>query len=189
MKKAIYLILLAVCIIPINCDAEDTGSINEKTVQKMIQHYFSAETMISQDSPPNYVKGDFNGDGLNDVAVLFHPQDNIKSSKRRQLIWPWAFNGSIQPKRLHKSLAIINGHPDGWMSQNTKVFALLDNSSALETPSIKLIVEKISGNEHFENIAARKTGDLLLIPTQAGIDTYVYWDHTTYKLHIPEEQP
>ncbi len=32
-------------------------------------------------------------------------------------------------------------------------------------------------------------GDIIILPTEAGIDTYVYWDSDSYKLHIPEEEP
>ncbi|MGD8837280.1 MAG: hypothetical protein PVJ19_20210 [Desulfobacteraceae bacterium] len=192
MNKFCGLILLIALLIPLNCDAKDTTTINGETVQKLMQHYFSADAKVGDDRLPYYGTGDFNADGINDVAVLFYPQQNMKQSKQVRPSWPWAFEGSMQSDKHYKSLAIINGHPDGWMSPNTQVFALFDKSGTLETPSFQLIVKKRSENDyaqHLKGLPVPTAGDLIILPTEAGIDTYIFWNKSTYKLHIPEEVP
>jgi hypothetical protein len=186
------LIILTALLMPLNCGAKDVEPINDKTVRKLIQYYFPADERISNDSQPAYVTGDFNDDGLNDIAVLFYPQEKIKPSKQLQLSWPWTFDSSVQSNKYHKSLAIINGCADGWLSQNTKVFVLLDKSGILETPSFHLIVSKRSASDyrqHLKLLDLHKAGDLIILPTEAGIDTYILWNRSNYKLYVPEELP
>jgi hypothetical protein len=111
-------------------------TINAKTVQKVVRHYFSADARIGDDCFPYFITGDFNADHIDGVAVLFYPPKEYKKSKQIQSSWPWEFDGTPNPSNGNrKSLAIINGHPEGWMSSNTKVFALFDKSGTLETPS------------------------------------------------------
>jgi hypothetical protein len=186
------LIILAVLLTPLNCVAKDVETINAKTVRKVIQYYFSADAKVSIDSQPSYVTGDFNEDGLTDIAVLIYPQKKIIPSKQVQLSLPWAFGGNVQSDKYHKSLAIINGCPNGWFSTSTKIFVLLDTSGVLEAPSFHLIVSKRSASDygqHLKLLNLRKAGDLIILPTEAGIDTYILWDRSTYKLHITEESP
>jgi hypothetical protein len=78
------------------------------------------------------------------------------------------------------------------MSADTQVFALLDNSGVLETPSFQLLVKKKHAQgyrQHQGGLPVKHTGDLIILPTESGIDTYIYWDKTTYKLHVPKETP
>lgn len=192
MIKITSLILLSILLMPLNCSARDVEAINAKTVIEVMQYYFSNAVEVANDSHPFYAAGDFNDDGLKDIAVLFYPQKDIRPSKQIQLSCPWAFDSGMHSNRYHKSLAIINGHPDGWMSPNTKVFVLIDKSGVLETPSFQMIVKKRSESDyaqHLKLLPSYKFGDFIILPTEAGIDTYILWDRSNYKLHIPEEIP
>lgn len=189
MKKLTCLIVLAVLIAPLNCRAKNKIIINSEKVKNLIEYYFSDDANIADDSRPYFLTGDFNGDGEGDIAILFYPTEDIKPSKQLQQSWPWAFEGSIQSNKIHKSLAIINGQPSGWTSPNAKAFALLDKSGALETPSFQLMMKKRSEVRAKNILPIPVAGDILILPTEAGIDTYVYWDKSEYKLHVPDEIP
>lgn len=186
------LIFMFVLITPLHCLAKDVYTINDKTVEKVMKHIFSIDVKIAKDRHPYYVAGDFNYDGIQDVAVLFFPQEKYKNSQQVQSCWPWAIADRMQSNTLHKSLAIINGHPDGWMSPKTKVFVFFDKLGTLETPSFQLIIKKRSEKDYHQLLSilpTSKTGDLIILPTEAGIDTYIYWNKSAYELHIPSEEP
>ena len=106
MIRISSLILLSILLMPPNCGAKDVKTISAKTVRKVMQHYFSCAAKVSNDSQPFYVTGDFNDDGLKDIAVLFYPQKEIKQSKQIKLSCPWAFDSSMHSNKYHKSLAI-----------------------------------------------------------------------------------
>jgi hypothetical protein len=167
-------------------------TINDKTVQRVMKQIFSADVKMAKDCFPCYVAGDFNYDGMQDIAVLFFPKKSQKLSQQIRSSWPWAQPADIQSNRLRKSLAIINGHPDGWMSPKIKVFVFFDNLGTLETPSFQLIIKKrseIDYSQILNILPISKTGDLIILPTEAGIDTYIYWNKSAYELHIPSEEP
>lgn len=187
-KKLTLLILL----IPLSCSADSPDSVDTKTVSVIITHYFTSQARISFDAQPNYVTGDFNGDGNSDLAVLFYPQKKIEASKQVHVSKPWVFPGSVQSKAYSKSLAIINGSSNGWMSSGAKVYALLDYSGVLVTPSFQLIYKNNTEKDYAQRKAMLPTqnnADLLILPTEAGVDTYIYWDGNSYKLFVPEEMP
>lgn len=192
MKIAINLILAIALMLPWQCGASDKRPIDGNSVRAVMQHYFSADVKLGVDRPPFYVSGDFNDDGLQDIAVLFYPKADQMRSSQLHPSGPWSPNGKKQSDEFHKSLAIINGPRDGWQSPEAKVFILLDTSGVLETPSFQLILKKKSEDDHgryLKKISVRKAGDLIILPTEAGIDTYLYWDDSLYRLHQPEEEP
>ena len=54
------------------------------------------------------------------------------------------------------------------------------------------MVKRKADKEYFRiqaSLPARHTGDLIVLPTEAGIDTYIYWDQTKYRLYVPTETP
>jgi len=190
--KPLYLFLLSFLVLPLACSAKDDAKHDAKTAQGAIAHYFTAKASLSHSHRPSIVTGDFNGDGVMDMAVLFRPAPTVTTSKQVTTSTPWAFPGGVQADTYQTSLAIFNGSRDGWLSPDTKVFALLDRSGSLQTPSFQMMVKRKTDKEYARLqglLPAKHRGDLIVLPTEAGIDTYVYWDQTTYKLHVPVETP
>ena len=67
---------------------------------------------------------------------------------------------------------------------------MLDYTGAHETPFFELIVSHVGDNDYKNNISylpVKLKMDLIVIPTEAGIDTYIYFDKDGYKLFEPEE--
>jgi hypothetical protein len=58
--------------------------------------------------------------------------------------------------------------------------SVLDASAMLQSKVIKK--DKIKFIEEAELISKAK-GDIILIPTEAGIDSFIYWDGLTYQLY------
>lgn len=191
MKNIHILLMLPIILLPLSCNADE--SINDsKTVMKLLNHFFPNNIKIEKNAKPNFKLGDFNGDGLEDIAVLFMPASKPIESKTIKVSMPWVYPSTKQSKNYHKSLIIFQNSGGNWFSGETQVFAMLDTTGVLETPSFKLLVSKKSDKdykEHTNIIPIKTNNDLIVLPTEAGIDTYIYWDKNTYKFFEPEETP
>lgn len=184
------LFFLPVLLFSFACNATDDATISAKSVKSIIKYY--VHTSVESNKNDFYVSGDFNRDGYTDLAVLFKPDKKLMPNSQLHISKPWTIPETVQPEQYHRSLVIINGRSDGFSSHKNKVFVLIDYSGALETPSFQLIIKKRNEKdygEHRDMLPKKVNGDIIILPTEAGIDTYVYWDKNSYKLHIPEEEP
>lgn len=126
------------------------------------------------------------------MTSQFYFNNDIEISKQVKTSHPWSFSNNGTESRYHKSLAILHGGRKNWESKETQVFGLLDKTMVLETPSFKLIVKKHTDKDfarHQAVLPLKSNCDLIILPTEAGIDTYVYWDNISYKLYVSEEMP
>ncbi len=185
-------ILITLLLVTLSCNADEPSTINSAIVKNLISHYFGGNAQVSDTQQPPYVSGDFNNDGIQDIAILFHTDANMGANSQVKISTPWLIPGSKQSQKLYTSLAIINGERDGFQSAQTKVFGLLDYSGVLATPSFQLILMKSTDKEYDEYqtmLPAKTNGDILILPTEAGIDTYIYWNKDKYDLFMPKETP
>lgn len=104
----------------------------------------------------------------------------------------WDYPGLNAKDKMHKSLAVFHGSKKGWHSDDIQAYVFLDNTGALETPLFELIVSKRNDKDYKENISflpVKVKTDLIVISTEAGIDTYLFWNDASYQLYEPEEMP
>lgn len=173
-----------------SCSAGDNKKIERVLVNSVVKYYFSSKAIVDINNV--YFSGDFNQDGYADIAVLIKPAIGIKQSVKFVISEPWSDATKKYKIKNYTSLAIINGSSRGFMSNGVKVFVLLDHTGVLETPAFQLIVKKISDkdySEHARMLPLKIQKDFIILPTEAGIDTYVYWDKGRYSLYEPEEEP
>jgi len=143
------------------------------------------------------LRGDFNGDQMDDQLLVVKADGKISELPSNvRVVRPWPLNdgetaGDTLSHGASVNLAVVHGTANGAQQQ---VFALHDDNSvsildapAAETISAVKLKDVSSLNE--PKLAAAAKGDLLVVPTEAGIDTYVYWDGATYKVFAPEEEP
>ena len=182
--------LTFICFSFLSSNASGKLRIDNTLASSVVSYYFQ-QNPVEKDKP-SFVSGDFNSDGYTDTAVLIKPAKNIKNKVKFTVIEPWRKSGGKIANRYHTSLAIIHGSANGFKNSKAKVFVLLDSTGVLETPSFELIVKKQTEKdfkEHSALLPIKTKSDFLILPTEAGIDTYVYWDKNTYKLYEPEEEP
>lgn len=192
MKTHSRLFVLSVALLSLSCSASDKNATTPETVRQLITNFFSEKVKPAEEKHPLFKIGDFNGDGIDDIATIVTPLSKPGESARIKVTMPWVYPGTPSGNEYHKSLVIFNGSKTGWMSDQTRAFLLLDTSGALETPSFDLLVSKKSDNDyknHSKGLPTKITSDLIIIPTEAGIDTYVYWDKSGYVLFEPDEAP
>lgn len=189
MKYRQTLILILFYSVSLTCGAVEN---NVETVKSLIKYFLPTQDKLSKKTTVDFRTGDFNGDGIEDIVVVFKPA--FKPEQTSQLIMsePWTYPGVTPGNKYHSSIAIFNGSHSDWISDKTRVFVMLARSGVLETPSFKLIVSKKTDKDYTdysEMLPVKTSYDLLILPTEAGIDTYVYWDKNTYKFLEPEEMP
>lgn len=175
--------------VSVYCNAENNVDMHIDIAGDLIERLVSAKATLDASKVR---QGDFNGDGLADFAVLFMPDSvkfNNSNIKMNEL---WLYTGVSLSNKLHKSIAIFHGSEKGWLSKNIETYILLDYTGVLETPSFDLIVNKAGDKDYKSKVSylpVNLMGDLIIIPTEAGIDTYIYFDKDGYKLYEPEEIP
>ncbi|HFD32488.1 MAG TPA: hypothetical protein ENJ28_07290 [Gammaproteobacteria bacterium] len=187
MKYIYTLISILMLLTPLSCSADTTGN-NLETVNKLLNHYFPNQQK-QNNSKVVFKTGDFNGDGLEDIVALFKPKSKPAETSQLRVSTPWSYSPD---KKYHRSLVIFQKAGSDWFSGKTQVFALLATTGVLETPSFKLIVSDKSDKdyrEHTSMLPLKTNNALIILPTEAGIDTYVYWDKVKYTLFEPEEIP
>jgi len=193
MKYLIRLfILLISTTLSLSCNAENKEDKNVGVVNGLVKKLVLPDTRLDDLKVSMIVQGDFNGDGFDDFAAIFLPDSDIKKSNRLKVKELWNYSESATSGKAHKSIVIFHGSKSGWLSDSTKVFVLLDKSGALETPSFELLVSRTGDKEYKDNISYLPVvlkSDLLILPTEASIDTYIYWDKGSYKLFEPDEIP
>jgi hypothetical protein len=162
-------------------------------VRDLAKHHLASEIDIEQPDKQIYRMGDFNGDGNLDIAVLFTPNVSTKPSSELKISLPWQYTDAEATDSYRRSLAIFHGSSsEKFTSVVPPVFCLLDRLGVLETPSFSLLISRQGENGYPSNakiLPKPPEGDIIIIPTEAGIDTYVYWDLNQYRLFEPDEIP
>jgi hypothetical protein len=143
------------------------------------------------------LRADFNGDQIEDQLLVVTANRKVTDLPANvRVVRPWPLNeGESQGDNLAHgasvNLAIIHGpltdaQPRIFVLHNDNTVSLLDAPAGQTLTTVKLNdVAKLEEPE----LAAVAKGDLLTVPTEAGIDTYIYWDGVTYKAFAPTTEP
>lgn len=178
--------------ISLSCNAGNEVERNYKIADELLKKYISPKVVLGANQSSDVKQGDFNGDGIDDLAVVFLPLTKLAKSANVNAVKLWDYPSLNAKDKMHKSLAVFHGSKKGWHSDDIQAYVFLDNTGALETPSFELIVSKGNDKNYKENISflpIKIKTDLIIIPTEAGIDTYLYWIDASYKLYEPDEMP
>ncbi len=189
----IFILLIITTMAPASCNASESNAVKAVDVNQLIKKYLSPKFVTESDDTSSVIKGDFNGDGVIDLAVLFLPTSEIVTSNNLKVTKLWQYPDAVPTSGFHKSLVIFHGDESDWLSGDKQVHVLLDTTGALETPSFKLLVSHVRDKDYKDNVkylpVNKLQSDLIILPTEAGIDTYIYWDQGRYHLFEPDEIP
>jgi hypothetical protein len=152
-------------------------------------------SVVLADRSPNQLSGDFNGDGLTDLlAVVVVRSPELARDVR--VVRPWQREAAPAPADdvatgAQVSLAIIHGAGDGratgaYLLHDPESVSILDTGAGRELAVIPR--SALTPREGLE-VPDRGRGDMIVVPTEAGIDTYIYWDGSTYRSLVPREVP
>jgi hypothetical protein len=161
----------------------------QSEVQEAVKRIFKDAAVVDNNYNPNYLAGDFNGDGSQDLAVVLKP---VKLDLMNQELPPWLVR---QPRasrvdrtqlRIEKDetlLAVIHGYgANHWRDPDaTQTFVLKDVvGNGLKVESPKDFLTANSGRK-----LPRPQGDLIG-ETVAGNPGYLYFAQATYSWYDPK---
>jgi rhodanese-related sulfurtransferase len=152
-------------------------------VQEAVRRVFKDAAVADANYNPNFLAGDFNGDGSQDIAVIVRPAPD-KLDQMNEEFPPWLLRDpratKREPLRVEKSevlLAVIHGYgANDWRDPEATQTFLLKNvvGSDLRVQSGKEFVSANSGKK-----LPRPQGDLIG-ETLQGTQGYIYYAAANY---------
>jgi hypothetical protein len=158
-------------------------------VQEAIKRVFKDAAVLDTNYNPNFLAGDFNGDGSQDIAVILKP---VKLDLMNQELPPWLVReprAKRDPRLLLKIqkdetlLAVIHGYgTNDWRDPDATQTFVLKNvvGNDLKVHSLKDFVTANSGRK-----LPRPQGDLIGETVQ-GNPGYLYYAAATYSWYDPK---
>ncbi|WP_027328941.1 hypothetical protein [Marinimicrobium agarilyticum] len=146
------------------------------------------------------VAADLNGDGITDQAMLIPysamDEDRIQ---RYQPVSAWPYYSDDAPPSDPADggpVVLVIEHGEKGTQQKPEDFLLYDPNevSVLATDAAKILTSTgvnalPKAGATLAELPQPFTGDVLVLPTEAGIDTFVYWTGETYRVFEPLEMP
>lgn len=167
----------------------------------LIKNTFGPNVEVVGGAKPTELKGDFNGDGLQDIAVLVTPKGKrgdlapgvtiaLTSEGARPLDPASVLNGK-------NSLAVIHGSASGLQSPQAK-YLIYDfgwigwkgpeNGTLVVIPKAEQKKDRKGyltlAPNHRVGLPDVNKGAVIVVPTDANINTVLYWDGSKYRFWI-----
>src|SRR5882724_7689592 len=200
-----FLIILGIyCVITtiVSAIGETTRKVTQSnpsqaiTVTGAVQGNFGSAVEASTAFQPFYVTGDFNGDGVQDIAVVVRIKERRSTlPKDVRLMNPFQFEKTIEfpanPATKNK-LALVIIH--GWKNPKPSgKFLLIGDSSILildyqrvtsDQPADRRnligLMSKHGKRRKGETFPRGAKGDVILLGNQVGDNSPLYWNGRTY---------
>lgn len=147
-----------------------------------------------------HVGADLNGDGVTDQATLI-PYSSVGKERTQdyELVSAWLYySDGIPPSDPAEGgpvvLVIEHGtsgtkkKPEDFLLYDPNEVSVLATGAATDLTSTAVNALPEEGAE-LEDLPQTFTGEVLILPTEAGIDTFVYWTGETYRVFEPLEMP
>jgi hypothetical protein len=178
-----FCIALNACAKPENTTADTSGA--AATDNKTL---FVARKLIATDK-----KTDLDGDGKSDVVELVNISKNTQFLPPAiTLITPWELTGEAAEKShqlkngSHNNVLITFGNSKQFLIHDMNAVSLLDTDVAQE---INITPNSALAELELPELSVQAKGDVIVVPTEAGIDTYLYWNGATFQSYEPLELP
>lgn len=158
-------------------------------VQEAVKRVFKDGAEVDQSHEPNFIQGDFNGDGSQDIAIILKP---VKLEIMNQELPPWLVRDPRANKdprvlmRIEKDeplLAVIHGYgTNDWRDPEATQTFVLKNvaTNDLKVHSGKEFITANSGRK-----LPRPQGDLIGA-TLPGTSGYLYYAAASYAWYDPK---
>ena len=178
--RSLLLVLLIPTIISCSQDDQASTSIWLQVFEKL-QDDFS----ISNRFPQHHSAYDFNGDGLADTIYYTDVINDISGLSSVVLFQPWLITDT-QEQGAKTAIVIIHGSSSLVEGSLPVVIHDKNDISVLDTLAMlqsEVIEKEMIAQLQEPELSARAKGDIILIPTEAGIDSFIYWDGSSYQLY------
>jgi hypothetical protein len=169
-------------------------------VRQVVARVYQDAVTVDMSHPTNYLVGDFNGDGSQDIAVVVRPAaDKLEEINSEVANWIVEDPRKVVLPDPHKSvqklppipepvkvapndllLTIIHGYEkQGWRNPEAKQAYLLDNAVGSLMAAAPLKASQ-RANENKNNLS--KSGDIIK-ESLAGESGFLYWTGAKYAWH------
>lgn len=182
IKKFIYLFLPVVFVFS-SCDNAADPTVNAEASQKKTAAPTAKNKYAFLSKAEKEMDGDFNGDGKPDKLYLIETAA-VSGLKNVSAKMAWTYYGEGDaPVDLSKAgpyaLVVVEG-PD-----QSNVHLLYDPNeisilAALAASEMFVVKKSDKTNQAWIDLEGAASGDVLVIPTEAGIDTYFGWNGNEY---------
>lgn len=172
-------------------------STSSSAIEAALQTSFGTPVEAVKGFKPYYLTGDFNGDGAQDVVVVVRVKGRrAELPKDVQLMNPFGFGSKvtfpIDPARENRlAIAIIHG----WRSPRpTAKFLLLGDSPILtlqydrttsgrgeDSKDLMSLMTRREPRPKGKKFPATAKGDVVLLFTEVGDNSMLYWNGRTYR--------
>lgn len=161
----------------------------DTSIAALLSRTFGGGVLL-HDAAPAVLRGDLNGDGAEDlVAVVVHGAGRLAGGVTRVHPWP-SDEGATDDLAAgsRARVAVIHGGSArrAFLIHDPNPVSILDAGAAKE---ISILPRARLAAEGGDELAEAARGDVVVVPTEAGIDTYLYWDGSTYQAYEPMEMP
>lgn len=156
---------------------------------------FGPGVSLYRGGPPAEFHGDFNGDGADDLLAVTEVTRGTEPLPEGVLVlqpWSGAESRAYSRTPSHEaamSLAIVHGAS----ASNGGAFLLYDPApiSILATEAAReaFVASRSEVASLDTEMGRLARGDVFVLPTEAGIDTFIYWDGSTYRAYQPLVYP
>lgn len=144
----------------------------------------------------NKFSADLNGDGLDDSIFIVDTASAKRSiSPDIKVVHPWKYygDGAVPTDASQGSKIAFYIQINSASSKKTNyLIADLNSPSVLDTDAAsELTINKLTSIEAEDARQLKKhaRGDVVVIPTEAGIDTYLYWNGSNFVIYEPAVEP
>jgi hypothetical protein len=151
---------------------------------------FGASISLPQegaDQTAGLLSGDFDGDGATDVAAVVAVVSPEQIPDPARVLMPFSVSQD-EPRKVsagQHAIAVVLSAGEVFLLVDLRRYSILDTNAA--TASHVLAWEKVS--ELPEKGLAEARGDVIVLPSEAGIDTYLFWGGSDWRFHEPLELP
>lgn len=186
-RKYFYTSLFFFCFTLNACaKAENTNMPAVST--KYDSSIFATSKSIADDQVID-INGDAQPDTVN-VVTISKSMTNLPSSVT--LITPWESNEN-EVKKPHSlaegslnNVFVTFDSSKQFLVHDVNDISLLDTEAASE---ISVASKSSLAELELSELSERAKGDVIVIPTEAGIDIYLYWNGSTFQTYEPIESP
>jgi hypothetical protein len=164
-----------------------------------VRNFFGTSVEVADDLKPYYWTGDFNGDKITDLLLMVRLKGSTSALPKDVVVlsfWKASTQLNPLPQAPELALAIIHGGGAGWSAAPTGKYVIYGRDffsspmwESTITKSLISVRHKGSKKSRVAGPPATAKGDSISLATEAGINTFVYWNGKTYRLFEPAETP